>query len=378
MDLDMGFSRTFGNEKSSRQLFFVSLDFQRRIGSWLKVRLGGKYYHQEIQFLVDIRKESSDSTKSSYISEKEVEILNTKLDKTVLRDAYLQFNLGESLVLTAGQQTIVWGQLDLFSPVDLLLPLDFSSPLSYSKVDMRLPVTAVKLSWFPTPRLELQGYYFPKVTYSDFVKEELEKERGWNNEVVNGDGEFETRKVGFHRPKKQSHYAFRLLYYGDWATFGLTYFKGYGHLPKPFGRAFLESNVILQESKEYYCPKFGPPGGCNILEAGSLVDAVNVVDEIHFEEVEALGFEFVKPIGSYSWKIDMVSFKQGTEKRLDNTTLFEGFEKNDNPLWGPHKAYWRWVLNENDGKLHAPTRLTLLGLGFDAKFTRWNVSLLPL
>ena len=226
MDLDMGFSRTFGSEDAVRQLFFVSLDFQREIWPWLKVRFGGKYYHQEVQFKIDVKKDnygsdpepppqdgeppSPSNLDEDELNRQEVRLFDSKLDKTVLRDAYLQFNLGESLVLTAGQQTIVWGQLDLFSPVDFLLPLDFSSPLSYAKVDMRLPMTAVKLSWFPTSRLELQGYYFPKITFDDTVREELERDRGRNFLYVNAEGQSEYKEVKFNEPKEQGHYATRL------------------------------------------------------------------------------------------------------------------------------------------------------------------------
>ena len=180
----MGFSRTFGHENSFRQLIFVSLDFRRKVFPWLKVHLGGRYSYEEIQFKIRVeRKASPDPEKQVETYTKNIELLHNKWDRFLLQDAALQAYLGESLVLTVGQQTIVWGQLDTFSPVDFLLPVDLTSPLSFSKVDMRLPVKAAKLSWFPTSRLELQGYYFPEMTYDKNLKDQFEKDSGHTNKI---------------------------------------------------------------------------------------------------------------------------------------------------------------------------------------------------
>ena len=254
MNLDIGGARTFGNDKAYRELLFIILDFQKEVFPWLKVRLGGKYYHQDIQFKIDITKEREKEEKQEEkerISpqappQTEVRLFNTKIDKTVLRDAYLQMHLGESVVLKAGKQTIVWGQLDIFSPVDFFLPIDLSTPLSYSKVDLRLPVTALKLSWFPTSRMELQGYYFPTLTYDPTLKNALGKSRPMK--VISAEGRESTEKVEFKKPTKEEHYAARALYYGDWATVGFTYFKGHSSfIGSSFHANRLPSKVRLEK-----------------------------------------------------------------------------------------------------------------------------------
>ena len=397
IDLDMGASRTFGSSKASRQLTFISLDFQREIFSWLKLRLGGKYYRQEVKFEVEVkRRDTGDGVPPSDLGDdgmlgepdpnpppasisnsegfaqeaspfepepdsQEYRFIDSKLDKLVLRDAYLQVNVGESLVFTAGQQTIVWGQLDIFSPVDFLLPLDFSSPLSYSKVDMRLPILAAKLSWFPTSRLEIQGYYFPQITYDDTVKEELERDRGRAFRMINSQGEGIQEKVKFRPPKDESHYAARLLYYGDWATVGLTYFKGYTPFVKTFTKASLLEGVILQDFQDSF-------------QEGDTVDVVNVEDEVRFGKAQGIGFEFVKTVGDWSWKADIMTVEDDANETLGSTVAFKDLDEEDDPIAEPSKAYWRWVLGKNKGNTYAKQRNIFTGIGFDAKLARWNIN----
>ena len=55
------------------------------------------------------------------------------------RQTYVDISPLENVTITAGKQTIVWGQLDVFSPIDFLLPLDFN-PMGFSlvKTDNRM------------------------------------------------------------------------------------------------------------------------------------------------------------------------------------------------------------------------------------------------
>ena len=72
-----------------------------------------------------------------------------------------------NLTVSYGRQLIVWGQLEIFSPVDFLLPIDFNpSGLSLSKADNRMPQTTVCIV-LPFDNLELTGYYFPNFEESD-------------------------------------------------------------------------------------------------------------------------------------------------------------------------------------------------------------------
>ena len=64
-----------------------------------------------------------------------------------------------------------------------------------------------------------------------------------------------------------------------------------------------------------------------------------------------------------------------SDSQPESTSFFRTLEeKNDDLELEPVKAYWRWILNENDGKLYVAHRSIFSGLGFDANFTRWNVS----
>ena len=90
------------------------------------------------------------------------------------------------------------------------------------------------------------------------------------------------------------------LYYGDWATVGLTYFKGYSPFTANFSRASFLSGVSLKETQGS-CYRRGD--SCVNFSAGDTVDVLNVSEENRFDEVEGIGFEFVKTVGDWSWKI---------------------------------------------------------------------------
>ena len=90
VNLDMGFSRTFGHENSFRQLTFVSLDFRRKVFPWLKMHLGGRYSYEEIQFKIRVeRKASPDPEKQVETYTKNIELLHNKWDRFLLQDAAL-------------------------------------------------------------------------------------------------------------------------------------------------------------------------------------------------------------------------------------------------------------------------------------------------
>ena len=54
------------------------------------------------------------------ISEGTVTLRNQTFE---FRQTYVDISPLENVTITAGKQTIVWGQLDVFSPIDFLLPL---------------------------------------------------------------------------------------------------------------------------------------------------------------------------------------------------------------------------------------------------------------
>ena len=87
------------------------------------------------------------------------------------RQAYVDIYPIKGVTIAAGKQTIVWGQLDIFSPVDFLLPIDIN-PMGFSlvKADNRMPQTTVKVSYYPLSNVEFSGYLFPTYEESPLFK----------------------------------------------------------------------------------------------------------------------------------------------------------------------------------------------------------------
>ena len=98
----------------------------------------------------------------------EMDLKHTSLE---MRQMYIDYYPIESMTLSFGRQTTVWGQLDIFSPVDFFLPIDFN-PMGFSlvKADNRMPQTSARLSYFPTSNLEFALYYFPIYEESHYLR----------------------------------------------------------------------------------------------------------------------------------------------------------------------------------------------------------------
>ena len=227
---------------------------------------------------------------------------------------------------------------------------------------------------FLLPVWSFRDIPFPEMTYDKKLKDQFEKDSGHTNKIFTPQGERDLKKVRFRSPEREGHYAARILYYGDGATVGLTYFKGFSPLPYDFSQASLLSNVTLQ-SKEQGCYN----GPCGDFEKGDVVDIINVVQETRFDEMKGLGFELMKTVGAWSWKWDVMSLEESFEGSSPGTSFLpkEGDSRSGNP--NPDapqpgedykqnvqafERYWSWVLNENGGRLSVPRRNIFFRFGF--------------
>jgi len=66
----------------------------------------------------------------------------------VPREAYMAFSAGK-FELTAGRQRVAWGEGMLLSVLDVVMARDLREPGLTDLKDLRLPVTALRLGWFP-------------------------------------------------------------------------------------------------------------------------------------------------------------------------------------------------------------------------------------
>lgn len=242
-------------------------------------------------------------------------------NETRLREAYIDYNFTDSLMLSLGRQTIVWGQFDLFSPIDFALPFDFSqSGMTFSKVDRRLPQDAAKLSWFATPKTEIQLYYFP-----DYP----------SDHIINSQVSEELRET-ILKPSSSDddQQAVRLMFYQDWGTVGLTYYKGFDAF------ASYLSKITKVDGEFSY------------------------KEQVAITEKTVYGIEIAKPVGSFVWKFEI--------SREEDIV----FEPTDYPHLSDsnHNDYRDFVANENDGNLFAPANRYFIAAGFDADLEKWLIN----
>ena len=172
-------------------------------------------------------------------------IFNSKESTAIYREANVKLSPHDSVQLSLGYHTIVWGQVNVFSPVDILLPLRFASgSVGLSKANSRLPQKSAILTIFPIPQIEIQGYYFPDITLdSSLVKYfegnvvELEQTTAAEQTTLQNNVNF-----GFEYPEKDDapQYATRILFYLDWATIGLVYFDGWDQI-------ILDDNATIKQ-----------------------------------------------------------------------------------------------------------------------------------
>ncbi len=71
-----------------------------------------------------------------------------------------------ALDLKLGRQIVNWGRSDTLRVLDVLNPVDNREPGLLDLVDLRLPITMAKLSYYPHPRWSVTGIYIPEIRFS--------------------------------------------------------------------------------------------------------------------------------------------------------------------------------------------------------------------
>ena len=168
--------------------------------------------------------------------------LDTTLEETIslshfkIREAYVDYSVSDEFLISYGRQSVVWGQLEVFSPIDFfLLPIDVNdSGFSFNKVNNRLPQETAKIVWYPVGNIEITGYLFPKFEVSDMINDLMD------TVAQNTDLEY-VKPSG----SKQRALALRSMgYFGD-TTIGFTLFDGWGTYPMPL--VYYDKNDVFLE-----------------------------------------------------------------------------------------------------------------------------------
>jgi hypothetical protein len=296
----------------SRMASEIKVGFNER---WKNLKLVINTSHR--QNIIHTKYEKYDEVYPTYekklVEEGYISLRNKRLE---FRQLYVDFSPIQNVSIVAGKQTIVWGQLDVFSPVDFFLPLDFN-PMGFSliKNDNRMPQTAIRLSVYPHSNLELSGFYFPMFEESPLFKQLATSEENMTKIIPTGND--------------QASYAIRGIWYGKKLTFGATYFQGFNNIFPVF------KDKYTGVKKEKYDSGFQKYFG-------------------YFPK-KGVGLELSIPIGNISIKTEIAVSNGFTDIDTDNMPAAE----------------IELLQKYNHGYSSIPEHETMTAIGIDADFDKW-------
>ena len=284
-----------------------------------------------------------------------------------VKDAFVQYNALDNLQLTLGRRRVAWGQFDLFSPVNLALPLtpQTDGPVS-GKIDTLEAQDQAAVSWFPSERVELQGYFFLGTNLDWLIEDVIESDTMDNvyTQVAVDAGiraAQETMPGDLRDLSDHNQYAARALFYLDWGTLGFTYHKGRDVLA--FFRPDLATVATLT------------------AELPSDAIAYNIRRHTDLPEATNYGVEIAVPYGQWVYKLEVLhqeSFVSLNGQSLlctntmGNATMgncaADGFQV-------PDRAYYDRVLDGNGGRLYVPVDRNYIGIGADSDRDEWRYNL---
>jgi len=283
--LDKNFSGSIGtsyvdSNSGTRQSNFLQarIDYDNK---YSRIVIDGQYIDSSIEM-----------TQTDAITGNERNIEYSYSDPEFL-ETYVDLKLLSNLTLSTGLKKIVWGQFEPFSPIDFALPIYFSrNYVEYTKSKGRVPKENISLTYYPHPKIEISGYFFPEYEIDPIIEE---INTGDNVEIPTGSDLYQS--------------AGRIMFYPEFATFGFTYFNGFNH---------------MQNSQGYY------------YHSGSTIKDPFLIEN------EMFGFEFAKQFDNYNLKFEYSISDQMTDlSTYTSNSNYLSWVQNDNN----NKFYV-------DGKLH--------------------------
>ncbi|MDD9854031.1 MAG: hypothetical protein OXU78_08805 [Deltaproteobacteria bacterium] len=327
----------------------VGVDFQT---DFFQFYAQGTIWDQEIEITQEIENRfsggnfcsSSNRYSDTNQCDPSIRTLKIEEDDTELSEGYFSVTPLSWLRLRVGRRKVVWGQFDVFSPVDLLLPFRTQSTDPYfTKVNFRRPQDHAQLSITPHERIELQGYWFYNTRIDPLLTRLTAQESGISVSLAED------------RLEDHDQFAARLLFYPNWGTLGLTWYRG---------RHSLRVNDFTRYMSTDPVADLAMTNDRNRELAGSFFDSPDLA------ELDAYALEFSARRGRWLFRTEVV-YRDSTGD-LDELRSPCGFGCGDNE---PRRRYLRWVLEENDGKFYGDLRTIMAGIGFKYESEKWLVDI---
>ncbi len=332
---NIGFS-FFDSETSSRESYFGALRYEDIFFDFIKAK---------IEYQASQTKVTQTLTLGQFgeVGAQETIEIERKYNTSGFKEAYVDVSLGRYASVSVGKQVIVWGQFDILSPIDAVLPfVESSGIMSMSKAQNRLPMNVGILKLYPTDKLHIEAYYFPQITRDPMVQDIIDDGVIYydnnSSNFNNTNFEFILSHADVEQPEDEAHHAFRVIYYGDSFTLGVTKFDGY------------EKYFSFNE---------------NISNAGTY-NLTGVAPKV--EKLNMTGVELSIPVNRWTWKIDY-------EAHTFNESLRGyGAYLEYNSMDAEQLEFNNWVLNQNEGKLYIPIEVQISAIGFEYNSDQWSTS----
>ena len=225
----------------------------------------------------------------------------------LLKEGFVQHSISSFGTISVGRLRNAWGQFELYSPSAAMLPVNTTiTSLIPSKLDFIYAQDQLKLSIFPTPKMELQFYAMSDLRTDPVLDTSFSR---WLGPVDNDDdnfvnGDFNASNVsdvlfnnqGSELNQNTTQSALRLLFYPNWGTLGITYHQGINGsepiLRAPVGR-------VLSEAID--------PNAPMIARSPEIISS-EFKDKrqsfFYYPEGTLFGLEVAIPIGAWTWRYE--------------------------------------------------------------------------
>lgn len=253
--------------------------------------------------------------------------------KIHLREAYIRGNYKYGSI-TAGKQILVWGSMNLLSPIDFILPYKLDSRgTGITKASNRYPLNMITATVYPKPTITLSAYYILESPVSSLIEPQTNE----NYEFPVANETIIRNRVKFEK-QNQNQFALRAVYSPNWGSIGLTYFEGINNFTNPTAKgsikAFTPSN-----------PK--------------ALSYTITVDEFKQSTMRAVGLEnTLKLSESWLFKSELLHAQYQESVEFSNSNR-------DNPLG-------EFLVNNNNSQLHYDSGINVISIGLESQ-PNWGI-----
>jgi hypothetical protein len=252
-----------------------------------------------------------------------------------LREAYIRGNYKYGSI-TVGKQILVWGSMNLLSPIDFLLPYKLDSRgTGVTKASNRYPLNMITATLYPKPNITLSAHYILESPVSSLIEPYTNDDYDF---PVAGDSDYTNRNRVEFEKQNRNQFALRALYSPNWGSIGLTYFDGINNFTSPTAKGSIKKISPINPSALGY---------------------EITVDEFKQSRMQAVGIEStVKVSNSLFFKSELVQARYQESVQFDSSNY-------DDPLG-------EFLVNNNNSQLQYDSGVNIVSIGLESQ-PNWGV-----